>query len=148
MSKIMALDVGEKTIGVAFCEEGTRIAFPGKTILRQEGIKRDMAALRQLIADHEVYRIVVGLPLLLDGTHGPQADKVEAFIATLRNHVRIPIITQDEGLSTHEAEELLSAANRRPAEHKRTIDSVAAALILQWHLEATGEGKPEDTPYE
>ena len=135
MGKIMALDVGEKTIGVAFCEEGTRIAFPGQTLLRHVGKKRDMAALRQLVADNQVSRIVVGLPLLPDGTFGIQAEKVEAFIATLRNHVRIPIITQDERFSTEEAASLLIAVNRRPSEHKKTIDSVAAALILEWYLE-------------
>ena len=131
----MGLDVGAKTIGVAFCEEGTRLAFPGKTIWRQEGKKRDMAALRQLVADNDVKRIVVGLPLLSDGSRGPQAETIEAFIATLRNSVRIPIVTQDEHLSTQEAEQLLFAANRPRAEHKRTLDSVAAALILQWHIE-------------
>jgi putative Holliday junction resolvase len=135
MGKIMALDVGEKTIGVAFCEEGTRIAFPGQTLLRHEGKKRDMAALRQLVADNQVSRIVVGMPLLPDGTFGIQAEKVEAFIATLRNYVRIPIIRQDERFSTEEAASLLIAVNRRPAEHKKTIDSVAAALILEWYLE-------------
>ena len=135
MGKIMALDVGAKTIGVAFCEEGTRIAFPGKTIWRQEGKKRDMAALRDLVAANDARLIVVGMPLLLDGTRGIQAEKVDAFINDLRNHVRIPIITQDEGLSTSEAAELLSSANKRPAQHKQTIDSVAAALILEWYLE-------------
>ena len=138
MGKIMALDVGSKTIGVAFCEEGTRLAFPGKTIIRQEGKRRDMAALRQLVAANDVRRIVVGMPLLLDGTRGIQAEKVDAFIADLRNHVRLPIITQDEGLSTSEAAELLTAANKRPTQHKKTIDSVAAALILEWYLEKQG----------
>ncbi len=140
MGKIMALDVGSKTIGVAFCEEGTRLAFPGKTILRHEGKRRDMAALRELIALNDVRRIVVGMPLFLDGTRGIQAEKVDAFIATLRNNVRIPIITQDEGLSTSESADLLLAAGKRPAIHKRTIDSVAAALILEWYLEEQEQG--------
>jgi putative Holliday junction resolvase len=135
LGKIMALDVGAKTIGVAFCEEGTRLAFPGETLWRTEGKKRDMAALRQLVADNDVRKIVVGMPLLLDGTRGIQAEKVEAFIASLRNHVRIPIDTQDEALSTSEAADLLLANNKRHAEHKKTIDSVAAALILEWYLE-------------
>ena len=145
LGKIMALDVGAKTIGIAFCEEGMRIAFPGETLWRAEekqGKKRDMAALRQLIADNDVRKIVVGMPLLLDGTRGIQAEKVEAFIAALRNHVRIPIVTQDEALSTQAAAELLLANNKRHAEHKKTIDSVAAALILEWYLEAASPPAP------
>src|SRR5579871_6851636 len=99
--------MGDKTIGVAFSDETGALAFPGETILRQEGKKRDMAALRRLIAENQVNEIVVGLPLMLDGTRGIQAEKVEAFIATLRNSVRIPIILQDERLSTAEAERVL-----------------------------------------
>lgn len=152
MGKIMGLDVGAKTIGVAFCEEGTRLAFPGKTIWRQEGKKRDMAALRQLVADNDVKRIVVGIPLQSDGSHGPQAETIEAFIATLRNYVRIPIITQDEHLSTQEAEQLLFAVNRPRAQHKRTLDSVAASLILDWYLEGEDKEKrrqgEEETEYQ
>lgn len=136
MGKLMALDVGEKTIGVAFCEEGGWLAYPGETLWRQEGKKRDMVALRQLVIDHEVKRIVVGIPLMEDGTRGIQAERIEEFIATLRNYVRIPIITQDEHFSTDEAAELLSAAGHRKSEHKRTIDSVAATLILEWYLES------------
>ncbi|HZO87953.1 MAG TPA: Holliday junction resolvase RuvX [Chthonomonadaceae bacterium] len=135
MSRIMALDVGEKTIGVAFSDEtGTR-AFPATTIVRQEGKKRDMAALRQLVAENEVKEIVVGLPLMLDGTRGIQAEKVEEFIKVLRNNVRIPITTQDERLSTSEAERVLIAADRRREERKRTVDSMAACLILQTYLD-------------
>lgn len=135
MSRILALDVGEKTIGVAVSDEAGLMAFPGETILRQEGKKRDMAALRQLIADRQVGEIVVGMPLMLDGTRGIQAEKVEAFIAVLRNSVRIPITTQDERLSTSEAERVLIAADRRREQRKRTVDSMAAALILQTYLD-------------
>ncbi len=141
VGKIMALDVGEKTIGVAFCEEGTRLAFPGKTIWRQEGKKRDMAALRQLVADNDVCRIVVGIPLMPDGSHGPQAETVKAFITTLQNNVRVPIVMQDEHLSTQEAEQILFTLKRPREQHKRTLNSVAAALILEWHLEEEEEKK-------
>src|SRR5579872_7403968 len=104
MARIMALDVGEKTIGVALSDEGETMAFPQTTIMRQEGKKRDMAALREIVVANQVREIVVGMPLMLDGSRGVQAEKVEAFIAILRNNVRIPIWTQDERLSTSEAE--------------------------------------------
>ena len=134
MPRIMALDVGEKTIGVAFSDETGTLAFPGETILRQEGRKRDMAALRQLAADRQVNTIVVGLPLMKDGTAGIQAGKVEAFIAILRNSVRIPIVQQDERYTTAEAESLLLEAGKRHDRHKQTIDSIAACLILKDYM--------------
>jgi len=133
--RILALDVGEKTIGVAWSDETETLAFPGETILRQEGKKRDMAALRQLVADKQVKHIVVGLPLMLDGTRGIQAEKVEAFVAVLRNSVRIPITYQDERLSTREAERVLIAAEQGRERRKRTVDSMAACLILQTYLD-------------
>src|SRR5689334_18251153 len=110
MPRIMALDVGEKTIGVAFSDENESLAFPGETILRQEGRKRDMAALRRLVAERGVREIVVGLPLMKDGAPGIQAGKVQDFIAALRNSVRIPIVQQDERYTTAEAESLLLEA--------------------------------------
>jgi putative Holliday junction resolvase len=149
MPRIMALDVGEKTIGVAFSDETERLAFPGETIWRQEGKKRDMAALRQLIAERQVREIVVGLPLMKDGTRGIQAEKVEAFIALLRNSVRIPIVRQDERYTTAEAQSLLLEMGKKREAHKATIDSIAACLILQDYLEhkrrsASGEEAGEN----
>lgn len=135
MPRILALDVGEKTIGVAVSDEAETFALPVTTILRQEGKKRDMAALRRLVADYQPREIVVGMPLMLDGTRGVQAEKVEAFIAALRNSVRIPIRAQDERLSTSEAERVLIAADRRRDQRKESIDAMAASLILQTYLD-------------
>jgi len=141
MPRILALDVGEKTIGVAWSDETETLAFPGETILRQEGKKRDMAALRALIAEKQVREIVVGMPLMLDGEPGAQAAKVEAFVAVLRNSVRIPIRLQDERLSTSEAERALIAVGQRRDQRKQTVDSVAACLILQTYLDRKRAGQ-------
>lgn len=138
--KILGLDVGEKTIGVAMSDESESMALPSVTIVRQEGKKRDMAALRQLIAENDIREVVVGLPLMLDGSRGVQAEKVTEFIGALRNNVRIPIATQDERLSTAESERVLIAADRKRDERKRTIDSMAAALILQTYLDRKRNG--------
>jgi putative holliday junction resolvase len=135
MARILALDVGEKTIGVALSDEAETLALPGETIVRQEGKKRDMASLRQLIAEKQVRSIVVGMPLLPDGSRGVQVEKVEAFIATLRNYVRIPIITEDERLTTWDAEQVLIEARVPREERKKVIDSMAASLILQSYLD-------------
>lgn len=136
MPRLMALDVGTKTIGVAFTDETFTLVFPGETLLRSEGYRRDMAALRKLVADRDVCRIVVGIPLREDLTPGPQASAVESFIARLRNSVRIPIIKQDEAFTTVAAAELLDSLGRPRSQHKRTIDSVSACVILQDHLSA------------
>ncbi len=134
----MALDVGEKTIGVAFSDESCTLVAPGETIARQGGYRRDMAILARLASEREVGRIVVGLPLMADGSKGRQADAVETFIAQLRNYVRIPIHRQDEAYTTAGAEAILDALGRPRHLHKRTIDSVAACLILQDYLDAKG----------
>ena len=139
--RIMALDVGEKTIGVAFTDDAGTMAFPGRTILRQEGFRRDMAVVRTLVAERDVQRIVIGLPLLEDGSHGDQATKVEAFIDRLRTNVRIPIDRQDEGYTTAGAAVILDELGRRRDTHKRTIDSVAACLILQDYLDRVNVGR-------
>lgn len=134
MGKVLALDVGEKTIGVALSDETLSYAFPGETIWRRDR-KRDMALLRELVAQNDVTEIVVGLPLSMDETWSAQTRKVEAFIAMLRGHVRIPIVTQDERLTTWEAEQAMIANGKRRQERKRTLDSVAASLILRSYLD-------------
>ena len=134
MSNILALDLGEKTIGVAFCDESNGIALPGTTLLRQEGWKKDMVALRQIVSERQIDEIVIGMPIKLDGTHGIQAEKVIEFIQVLRRSVRVPITTQDERFSTGEAEKALIAANVRREKRKQTIDSMAASIILQTYL--------------
>src|SRR5438105_673872 len=98
MGRVLALDVGEKTIGVALSDENESFAFPQKTIIRQEGYRRDMVALRETIESNGVEEVVVGLPLMMDGSRGIQAEKVEEFIEQLGRYVRIPIRTQDERL--------------------------------------------------
>jgi putative Holliday junction resolvase len=128
---ILALDVGQKTIGVAASDETETFAFPGKTILRQEGHRRDMAALRQVIEERGVQEIVVGLPLMMDGSRGIQAEKIEAFVEILKRYTRLPIHLQDERLSTSEVDRMLMSAGRRRDERKQVVDSGAASVILQ-----------------
>ena len=137
MPSIMALDVGEKTIGVAMTDPTGTLVSPGRTILRHEGYRRDMAELRRIIIKRAVSLIVVGLPLLPDGTHGIQADKIQDFVKRLRGSVRIPITLQDESYTTAAAESILDEIGRPRAEQQRTVDSVAACLILQDYLART-----------
>src|SRR6266511_2551130 len=131
MAVILGLDVGEKTIGVAISDETETFAFPGTTIRRQEGYRRDMTALRELMDEKGVSEVVVGLPLMMDGSRGIQAEKVEEFAGQLKRYTRFPIHFQDERLSTSEVEKVLISAGRRRDERKQVVDSGAASVILQ-----------------
>ena len=145
---LLGLDVGEKTIGTAISDENGVMAFPCETILRKEGWRRDMAALRELVVQNQIVEIVVGLPLMMDGRPGIQAEKVGAFVAVLRRSVRVPIIMQDERLSTREADRLLLQANLNREERKRFVDSVAACLLLQAYLDSRESDADESGRYD
>jgi len=148
VSRLLGLDVGEKTIGTAVSDENAVIAFPRETIRRQEGWRRDMAALRELVARNQIQAIVIGLPLMMDGTSGIQAQKIESFVRVLRRNVRVPIFMQDERLSTREADRMLVQANLNSGERKRSVDSIAACLLLQSYLDrrAAGDGESDSDP--
>jgi putative holliday junction resolvase len=120
------------------------MAFPGETILRSEGWRKDMAAIRAIIAEKEIMGIVIGLPVMMDGSSGIQAEKVHAFTAKLRGSVRVPIYYQDERLTTREADRLLMQADRNRQERKRVVDSVAACLILQAFIDSRIEYVEEE----
>lgn len=134
LRKIMALDVGEKTIGIAFSDTSQTIALPHSTLWRSESTRKDMATLRKLADGEDICEIVVGLPLLPDGRHGIQAEKVVSFIATLRRFFRIPITTQDERYTTWDAEQVLIDSRPTPQAQKEVVDALAASLILRDYL--------------
>ena len=135
MGRILGLDIGTKTIGVSISDEIGSIAFPAKTILRQEGRKRDMASLRQLVKENSISEIVVGYPIMMNGSIGIQAEFVQSFVQELRNSVRIPISLQDERLTTTQADRVLISDGQGRVKRKQTVDSIAASLILQAYLD-------------
>ncbi|MBC7529747.1 MAG: Holliday junction resolvase RuvX [Chthonomonadaceae bacterium] len=134
MSKILALDVGEKTIGIALSDNERRYALQGETIRRNGNPKEDMATLRELILKNDITEIVVGLPTNKDGTKNVSTERVETFVAKLRGSVRIPIHYEDETLTTWEATQEMLASGKKREVHKATIDSVAAVFILEAFL--------------
>ena len=135
MGRILALDVGTKTIGVAMSDDSESYAFPGATIWRHEGYRKDMNTLRALVEKENISEIVVGMPFSMSGNRGIQAQRVAEFIEALRRYVNVPIHEEDERLSTFEAETMLTAANRRKERHKEVIDSIAASVILRSFLD-------------
>lgn len=136
----MGLDVGTKTIGVAVSDE-LGLTAQGITTVRRVGPRKDLEALKQIIAEREVDRIVVGLPLNLDGSEGPRAQACRKFGETVAAETGLPTIYWDERLTTVAAERVLLEADVSRARRKQVIDQVAATLILQGWLDAHPRGE-------
>ncbi|MCY0877758.1 MAG: Holliday junction resolvase RuvX [Firmicutes bacterium] len=132
--RIMGLDVGDKWIGVALSDESGLIA-QAKPPLRRETLNQDVEAIKRLAETWHVAQIVVGLPLNMNGTAGPQAAKTMDLVVKLRERVPFTVTTWDERLSTSEAERLLIHQNVRRERRKALIDGLAASLILQGYLD-------------
>ncbi len=142
--RLLGLDVGDKTIGVALSDETATIAT-GVGTIRRVGPKRDLRAVAELAHKHEAAEIVVGLPLGLDGTAGPQAQKVLAFIEALKPVARLPVVPWDERFTTVAAEQALIEADVSRRGRRAVVDKVAAIIILQNYLDyrktAEAEGR-------
>lgn len=132
--RILGLDVGDRRIGVALSDELALFA-QGLFVLERRSLTVDMGALRQVIRDYDVGRIVVGMPRNMNGSYGPQADKTAAFIERLEQSCNLPCIAWDERLTTQQAERMLIAANQRRRKRKTVRDKLAAQLILQSYLD-------------
>jgi putative Holliday junction resolvase len=132
--RFLGLDVGDKTIGVALSDESQTLAS-GVETYRRIGPKKDLKAIAELVRRHDVAEVIVGLPLRLDGTAGPQAQKVLAFIEALRPVVRIPVVPWDERFTTVAAQHALIEADVSRKNRRAVVDKVAAILILQSHLD-------------
>lgn len=133
---MMGLDVGDKTVGVAVSDELGISAQPLTIIRRTESIKKDLAEVRRLVEEYAVERIVIGLPLMLNGTVGVQAQKVEEFAEGLRRRVRVPIVMWDERLSTSEIERMLISDDQSRAKRKEVVDKLAASIILRSYMDS------------
>ncbi len=130
MGRVLAIDPGEVHLGVALSDPTATIARPLQ-VLRHSSRQRDVQALLTAARQHEVERIVVGVPYNLDGEVGPQARKALRLVEALRGATVLPVVTWDESGSS------LAAGRRRgddPMEHAR-----AAAVILQEHLDAAAK---------
>jgi putative Holliday junction resolvase len=135
--RLMALDVGDRRIGVALSDPGQTLAR-GLRVVQRRSKKADMELLASLVEEHEVEKIVVGHPLGLDGSAGEQARSVEEYVADLREAVEVPVVLWDEGLSTVRARELLIEAGTKRKQRRERLDAVAAAFILQDYMDSLG----------
>lgn len=133
MPRLMGLDVGEKTIGIAISDP-LGITAQGLETLKRYSKKADLARLRDLVDEYGVEKIIVGLPLNMDGTIGPAASKIEQFSIELGKKLGVPVQTWDERLSTAAAERALLQADLSRGKRKKIIDKLAAVLILESYL--------------
>jgi putative holliday junction resolvase len=132
--RILALDHGTKRIGVAISDETKTIAQPLEYI-PAEPFADFLARLKKLLVEKEVDLVLIGLPRNMDGTYGPAAHKVEAFVAVLRSAITIPIKTWDERLTSAQANRILIQARVRRDQRKEKVDKMAAAILLQSYLD-------------
>lgn len=133
--RILGLDVGDATIGVAICDPMGWTAQGLEVIRRRGKEEEDFRRLHELIAQWEVERIVVGLPKNMNGTIGPRAEKVLEFNQRLADATGLPVEAWDERLSTVEAERALLLADMSRGKRKKVIDKLAAVIILQGYLD-------------
>ncbi|MCX7951660.1 MAG: Holliday junction resolvase RuvX [Clostridiales bacterium] len=132
--RILGLDVGDKTIGVAVSDPLGWTAQGIKTIKRI-GIKKDLQEIINIVNEYNVEKIVVGLPKNMNGTLGPQSEKVLKFCDKLKEVCNLEIILEDERLTTMAAERTLIEAEMHWSKRKKVIDTVAATYILQGYLD-------------
>src|SRR5262249_21146215 len=104
--RVMALDVGDKTIGVAV-SDSLLLTAQGRATIHRKSLHHDIASLRRLVEENEVHQIVVGQPFNMDGTESRQSQKVRTFAEEIRNHLNVPIVFWDERLTSFAAEEHL-----------------------------------------
>lgn len=141
--RIMGLDVGDKTIGVAVSDP-LGLTAQGITTIKRSELAEDLRQVARLVEQYGVELVVLGLPKNMDGTIGPQGEKVLAFRDTLERELKIPTVLQDERWSTLEAERLLIRADLSRLKRKKVIDKMAASVILQGYLDARFRNPSQD----
>ena len=134
--RILALDLGEKRIGVALSDPLRMVARPLTVVQRASKVK-DFAAIGRLVAEHDVSLVLCGYPLSLDGSEGPQGRRIRRYAEKLAEALPVEVVLWDESYSTAEAERLMSSQRGlTPRERRGWVDAVAAAVILQGYLDS------------
>jgi putative Holliday junction resolvase len=131
----LALDIGERRIGAAVSDPSGRVATP-LVVLDARQLAGDASPLRRLVEDYEPGEIVVGMPLTLAGTEGPQAAVVRATVERFVEPLGVTVVYHDERLSSAEAERAMAAAGADSRARRGSVDMVAAAVMLQSYLDS------------
>ena len=132
--RIMSLDVGSRTIGIA-CSDVLLMTAQGIETIRRTSLEKDFNRLQELISEYEVHELVVGMPKNMNGTKGERAEKTEEFVEKMKEVIDLPVTYWDERLSTVMAERQLIAADVSRKKRKSVIDKMAAVVILQGYLD-------------
>lgn len=138
MERILGLDIGDKTIGVAVSDL-LQLTAQGVTTIKRESKVKDFSILESYINEFQAKKVVVGLPKNMNGTIGPQGEKVIKFADKVKNKFKVDIIYIDERLTTVAAERILIESDVRREKRKKVIDKIAATYILQTYLDMKKE---------
>ncbi|GAB4173571.1 MAG: Holliday junction resolvase RuvX [Thalassobaculales bacterium] len=148
-SRLLGLDVGTKTIGIAISDATLLVATPLDT-LRRTRLKADLPVLAKLVAARDVGALVIGLPVNMDGSEGPRCESVRAFQANIAPAIDLPMAFWDERLSTAAVTRLMIEADLSRKRRGELVDKMAAAYILQGALDqmraSRAAGPPEAGP--
>jgi putative pre-16S rRNA nuclease len=140
--RVLAIDYGTRAIGVAISDELQITSRPLLTIRRGKTGWRPLDRICELVHEHEVGLLLVGLPLRMDGTRGDAARRVEGLIDALRERLSLPVVGVDERLTSREADAILRERGAGLRERRERSDELAAAIILQQYLETTTSRSP------
>jgi putative holliday junction resolvase len=133
--RLLGLDVGEKTIGLALSDLTRTVATPHSTIDRVKFTK-DVEHLKKIILEHEVAGLVLGYPLNMDGTEGPRCQSIRQFATNVEKHKPLPTLLWDERMSTLAVERMMIEADLSRARRAVLVDKLAASYILQGALDS------------
>ncbi|NEZ45972.1 Holliday junction resolvase RuvX [Clostridium niameyense] len=133
--RILGLDIGDRTIGVAISDP-LGFTAQGVTTIKRTSEERDIEELKKICEEYKVDTIVSGLPKNMNGTLGPQSEKVISFCDLIKSHIDIPIKMWDERLTTVAATRAMLEADLSRAKRKKIVDKVAATYILQGYLDS------------
>lgn len=136
MGRVMAIDWGQRRIGIALSDESRTIASPYTVVHRSGSLDRDLDSIVDISKENDVTRVVFGLPVRLDGSVGLEAERVLEVAEKLGAKTEITVTTWDERLSTAAAEKALIGGNVSRVKRRSLVDQVAAALILQSYLDS------------
>ena len=134
MGRLLAIDYGEKRLGLAISDPNQIISKPLKTLILSDS-QHIYNELEKIISDYEIQKLIIGLPIGMDGKNTQQTSKVEAFKENLQNKIGIPIILFDERLSSVSAKKSLISQGIKTGHNKSKIDQTAAAIFLQHFLD-------------
>ena len=134
MARYLGIDFGEKRVGIAITDPTRTIAQPFKTI-HYTSLKKLVTEIKAILAEKEVAKIILGLPLSMKGADSAQTQVVRDFADRLRNSCHVPVELLDERLTTVQAHQVMHQMGKKPSRHRDKVDQIAAQYILQTYID-------------